>query len=87
MGRDRDRREGVDGQPAGDAGRSGGRQREVNQPSASVTELRVCSKELRRGESLSLMKETSVLIESGSGPAARDRPRRLIHISCFAPLQ
>lgn len=87
VSRDRDRREGVDGQPAGDAGRSSGRQREVNQPSASVTELRVCSKELRRGESLSLMKETSVLIESGSSPAARDRPRRLIHISCFAPLQ
>lgn len=59
----------------------------VNQPSASVTELGVRSKELRRGESFSLMKETSVLIESGSSPAARDRPRRLIHISCFAPLQ
>lgn len=59
----------------------------VNQPSASVTELSVCSKGLWRGESLSLMKETSVLIESGSSPAARDRLRRLIHISCFAPLE
>ena len=64
------------------AGRSC-RQRVVNQPSASVTEL---GKELRRGESLLLMKETSVLIESGYSPAARDRLRRLIHIACFAPL-
>lgn len=72
---------------AGAAGRSRGRQRVVNQPSASVTELGICSKELRGGESLSLMKETSVLIESGYSPAARDRPRRLIHISCFVPLR
>lgn len=86
-GRGRGRREGVEGWQAGAAGRSSGRQRVVNQPSASVTELGVCSKELRRGESLLLMKETSVLIESGSSPAARDRPRQLIHISCFAPLQ
>lgn len=72
---------------AGAAGRSRGRQRVVNQPSASVTELGVCSKELRGGESLSLMKETSALIESGYSPAARDRPQRLIHISCFVPLR
>jgi len=91
-GRDRDRtgtggREWTAGRQAGAAGRSSGRQRVVNQPSASVTELGICSKELQRGESLSLMKETSALIESGSSPAARDRPRRLIHFSCFAPLQ
>lgn len=72
---------------AGAAGRSSGRQQVVNQPSASVTELGVGSKELWRGESLFLMKETSVLIESGPSPAARDRPGRLIHISYFAPLQ
>lgn len=75
------------GRRAGAAGRSSSRQRVVNQPSASVTEPGVCSKELQRGESFLLMKETSVLIESGSSPAARDRPRQLIHISCFAPLQ
>lgn len=80
-------REWMAGRRAGAAGRSSSRQRVVNQPSASVTEPGVCSKELQRGESFLLMKETSVLIESGSSPAARDRPRQLIHISCFAPLQ
>lgn len=77
--------QGQEGGSGGLAGRSSSRQRVVNQPSASVTELGICSKELRRGESLLLMKETSVLIESGSSPAARDRPQQFIHISCFAP--
>lgn len=58
-GRDRDRREGR--QAAGAVGR----QRVVNQPSASVTEPKVCSKGLWRAASLWLMKETSALIESG----------------------
>lgn len=61
-------------------------QRGVNQPAASVTELRAHRKELRRGKGFSFMKETSGLIESGSSPAARDRPRCLIHISCLAVL-
>lgn len=77
------------GQAGGEAGcmqQQQQEQRVVNQPAASVTELRAHRRELQRGKGFSLMKETSGLIECGSSPAARDRPRCLIHVSCFAPL-